>query len=105
MARATSGPSMAPALSRARCTPKAVARPSGRLLSEMSTSRGTARAPLAARSNATTPAMSGHEAPAASMARRDTAEAPYPARAISFERPVRSTATPLASRSSAVTPW
>ena len=76
MASAASGPSMAPALSRARCTPKAVARPSGRLLSEMSTSRGTARAPLAARSTATTPAMSGHEAPAASSPSRHAADAP-----------------------------
>ena len=96
---------MVPALSRARCTPNEVARFSGRLLSEISTSRGTVRTPLAARSIATIPAISGHDAPAANSPSLETADTPYPASASSLQRPEQSTATPLASRSKAVTPW
>ena len=51
--KATSGPSIAPALSMARWTPNAVARPAFVLESEISASRGAVRIPLPTRSMAT----------------------------------------------------
>ena len=48
---ATSGPISAPVVSSARCTPNDSASVSGRLLSEMSASRGAVRIPLPVRSS------------------------------------------------------
>ena len=49
--KATSGPSNAPALSKARCTPKASARLERGLLSAIKVSRGAVRMPLPSRSS------------------------------------------------------
>ena len=76
MASATSGPSIAPALSRERWTPKLVASPARPLLSEISASRGATRSPFAARSTATIAAINGQEPPAPSSPILHNADVP-----------------------------
>ena len=76
MPKAISGPSMAPAESIARCTPKEVARPALLLESEISASRGAVRMPLPMRSKATIAPMPPIVLPAATSATLPTAEMP-----------------------------
>ena len=76
MPKAISGPSIAPALSIARCTPKEVARLSLVLESEIRASRGAVRIPLPMRSKATIAPMPPIELPAATRATLPKAEIP-----------------------------
>jgi hypothetical protein len=55
--KATSGPASAPAVSMARCTPKARPRSLPELANEMRASLGAVRTPLPVRSAATTAAI------------------------------------------------
>ena len=76
MPKAISGPSMAPAESIARCTPKAVASPALLLESEIRASRGAVRIPLPTRSKATIAPIPPIVFPAATRATLPTAEIP-----------------------------
>ena len=67
---------MAPAVSIARWTPKAVPSPAGVLLSEISASRGAVRIPLPVRSTSTIPATELTAPPTSSSAPFDSAESP-----------------------------
>ena len=74
--KATSGPIIAPVVSRARCTPKDVAMPSGVLLSEIIASRGAVRMPLPVRSIRTSAPMAEKALPTTSRPSLHTAERP-----------------------------
>jgi hypothetical protein len=76
MPKAISGPSIAPALSIARCTPKAVARPALLAESEISASRGAVRIPLPSRSLATSAPIAPIELPATTSPTLQRAEIP-----------------------------
>ena len=76
MPKATSGPSMAPALSIARWTPNEVARPALVLESEISASRGAVRIPLPTRSKATIAPIAPIELPKATRPTLQIAERP-----------------------------
>jgi len=76
MPKATSGPSIAPALSIARCTPNEVARFSLALEREIRASRGAVRIPLPTRSKATIAPIPPIVLPAVTSATLPTAEIP-----------------------------
>lgn len=104
MRNATSGPSSAPAVSMARCTPKARPRVSGAEDSEISASRGAVRSPLPVRSTARTAPIRGRLW-TRSSAGLHTADSPYPTAATALYRPPpRSARWPPTNRTSALKP-
>jgi hypothetical protein len=76
IANASSGPSIAPVVSIARCTPKAVPRLRSSVVSEISASRGAVRMPLPVRSASTMAPIAPRLLPAVSSASRQAAETP-----------------------------
>ena len=81
---ATSGPSIAPAVSSARWTPKAVPKRSGGELSEMIASRGAVLMPLPIRSIMIRPVSANHGPWIATKPSLVIADSPYPTAATSF---------------------
>ena len=73
---ATSGPSIAPVVSIARCTPKAAPSWSFGVESEIIASRGAVRMPLPARSSSTTAPIADTAVPTSSSRSLQTAEIP-----------------------------
>ena len=103
--KATSGPSIAPVVSRARWTPNAVPSVAGVLDSEIIASRGAVRMPFPVRSRSTSAPIAENAPPATTRPSLQTAEIPYPTVATSLWRRVRSAVNPLTSRTSAEAPW
>ena len=75
-ANASSGPSMAPVVSIARCTPNAVPRSSFGVESEIIASRGAVRMPLPTRSSSTTAPIADTAVPTSASASLQNAERP-----------------------------
>ena len=74
--KAASGPSIAPTVSSARCTPKLMPRAVFSLESEISASRGAVRTPLPSRSTSSTAVVASHAPPAAIRPSLQNAETP-----------------------------
>ena len=73
---ATSGPSIAPVVSIARCTPKAIPSVCGEAESEISASRGAVRIPLPMRSTITSAPIALTAPPAATSPSLQIADSP-----------------------------
>ncbi len=104
MPNASSGPSIAPVVSMARCTPNAVPSVFGEADSEIRASRGAVRMPLPIRSSMTIAPIALAALPAATSPSLQTADSPYPSEATSLWRCRRSAAKPLASAAIAAAP-
>ena len=102
---ASSGPSSAPTVSSARCTPNDVPRSSSREESEIIASRGAVRRPLPERSIITIALIAPNVVPTAASASLQTADRPYPIEATPLCRPRRSPMKPPARRTIAAAPW
>ena len=74
--KATSGPSIAPVVSSARCTPKAVPSVAGVLDSEIIASRGAVRMPLPVRSRSTSAPIAENAPPTSTSPSLHTADSP-----------------------------
>lgn len=103
-AKASSGPSIAPVVSSARCTPNAAPSRCGAVAREIIASRGAVRMPFPTRSRNTTAPIAGMLAPASTRPRRHSAEMPYPAPAIVLWLRPRSAANAVTSATSAAAP-